>query len=85
MSTRRVFGIVMILAGAALLLALSTGLLPPDQISFRMALLLGIPGVLLGALGGVALLIEGQVLIERPNVRPLRRPPSIPSSSRLSR
>jgi hypothetical protein len=75
----------MIMAGAALLLALSTGLLLPDQISFRMALLLGIPGVLLGAVGGVALLIEGGGLIERPNARPARRPPSFPSSSRLSR
>ena len=62
MLIQRGLGVLLVLFGAAVLFALSIGLLATDQISFKLALLLGIPGVVCGALGAILLMVEGELL-----------------------
>ena len=70
MTKRHIQGWLMIIVGAGVVMAMCAGLFMPEEISVRVALLLGIPGVLLAALGGLHLMIEGEHLAETEDLSP---------------
>lgn len=66
MFIRRTSGIVMVILGLAMVGVMAIICFHPSALANQLAVAIGIPGVLLGALGTGVLLVEGESLIEGP-------------------
>jgi hypothetical protein len=61
---KRVAGILMMVVGTAMAGVIGVICFHPSMVGNQLAIAIGIPGVLLGAIGAAFLLVEGETLVE---------------------
>ncbi len=66
MFTRKRLGALSMAGGVVLLIVLFVGLFQPHPLAVAFAAFIGIPGLLLAALGAVLLIVEGETLALEP-------------------
>jgi hypothetical protein len=63
MTIQKLSGVVMVVLGAAMVGAMAVICFEASSLGDQVAIAIGIPGVLLGALGAGSLLVEGEILL----------------------